>query len=73
MPAFCMHGLNRKGLPAKTGKPFYLFRGGDGGNRSYRKLELFRNLEGFTGKIQTIKPQRQLSACCVEKRRYVDL
>jgi hypothetical protein len=72
-PAFCMHGINRKGLPAKTGKPFYLFRGGDGGNRSYRKLGFFRNLEGFAGKIQTIKPQRQLSACCVEKRRYVDL
>jgi len=51
MPAFCMHGINRKGLPAKTGKPFYLFRGGDGGNRSYRKLGFFRNLEGFAGKI----------------------
>ena len=29
-----MHGINEKGLPAKTGKPFYLFSGGDGGNRT---------------------------------------
>ena len=34
MPALCMHGINKKGLPAKTGKPFYLFSGGDGGNRT---------------------------------------
>ena len=36
MPALCMHGINKKGLPAKTGKPFYLFSGGDGGNRTER-------------------------------------
>jgi hypothetical protein len=22
LPALCMHGINKKGLPAKTGKPF---------------------------------------------------
>ena len=62
LPVLCMHGINKKGLHAKTGKPFYLISGGDGGNRTYRKLRFLRHLEGFAGKMQTINPQRQLSA-----------
>lgn len=57
----CMEQIKRAS-PLKRGSPFYLFGGGDGGNRTYRKLRFFTHLEGFAGKMQTINAQLQLSA-----------
>lgn len=53
--AFCMHGINKKGLPTKTGQPFYLFSDGDGGNRTYRKPIFLRYFEAFAVKMQAIE------------------
>ena len=57
MPALRMHGINKKGLPVKAGKPFLLIQRCRGRESTLPYKRISRYLDGFASRMQTIPPQ----------------